>query len=416
MAVYARDKVDRWSGQTTGVSGKVQQLAPQELVLITQRKSLVHFLNLVRGAHPHNPQRQQYTCQKQLEKDYQTDRVTAAGNGWQAVTKAVMSESSGLTGGYLLPQDYSDALLEVIAEESFIYPRATVIPMFSADLQAPRLDVETAPTAAGICPFFGGVNFLWGLEDAAVETEPTFRMGSFHAWDLLGYCTVSNQWLQDAGAIQPTTESPRPAASPLLMAEHYLLRMFGRASALTAEWAFLNGAGAAQQMPLGIVRAPGTFAAARAGANLIAVADVANMAARLLPYSWMNAIWACSPTALAQIQQIASYSINQYHEVEQEPRVRRPRPCGVLSSLPLFVTDKLPTLGNRGDLVLFDPSLYIIAQRMEVVVDVSPDDLFRNNQTVYRIWLRLDGKPMTSGTITLQDTTTVVAPYVVLAV
>lgn len=372
--------------------------------LSTEGRSLVEFLNLVRGASPNNPERDQYRCEKVLEKRYGSGRV---------VEKASLSELSGARGGYLLPQDYSDALLESIAEMSFIYPRATVIPMFSADMQAPRFDAETLQTA-GISPLLGGVEFRWGAEDAPLETEPTFRAGAFHAWDLLGYCTVSNQWLQDAGAIQATPESPRPSAHALLQAEHYLIRLFGRAAAWYAEYAFLRGTGAAQQMPLGIVPSPATIAVARAGAGAIAIADIAGMTSRLLPYSWMNGIWACSPTALAQIQLLTQYTINEYVEPREDGIWRKPRPCGMLSTLPLFITDKLPPLGSRGDLVLFDPSLYIIAQRMEVVVDVSPDDLFQTNQTVYRIWLRLDGKPMTSSTIRLPDTSTTVSPFVVL--
>ena len=86
-----------------------------------RQRSFVDFLNLVRGADRRNSAQNQYACQRLLEKDYGTGRVVA---------KAVMSEMNGLTGGYLLPADYSDALLETVAEESFIYPRATVIPMF----------------------------------------------------------------------------------------------------------------------------------------------------------------------------------------------------------------------------------------------------------------------------------------------
>jgi len=321
-----------------------------------------------------------------------------------------MSVVSGSTGGYLVPIDFTDALLEAIVEESFIFPRATVIPTYSTETQAPRPNVETAPTARGVSPMFGGVQFRWGMEDAPVQTEPTFRMDTLTAWDLLGDAVVSNQWLQDAGAIQATESSPRPEANPLLKAEHYLIRLFGKAAAWTAEYAFLQGLGAAQQMPLGIVNCPARHLVSRAGANAIVIADVANMAARLLPRSWGKAVWAAHPLAMAQIAQIASYQANQpvnWKDVGVSP-------AGVLLSIPLFVTDKLPALGNRGDLVLFDPSLYVIGQRAEVVVDVSPDVLFLTNQTVYRIWLRLDGKPWFSSTVTLPDTTTVVSPYVVL--
>ena len=379
-----------------------------------RRKSFPDFLNQIRGADARSPEGMQYECRKTLEKSYGSGYVEkdAGSDELRYVKKAAMSVLSGTTGGYLLPMDYSAALLETVAEECFIYPRATVIPMFSLELQAPRIDVETAPTARGDSALFGGVRFRWGLEDAPTQiAEPAFRMGNFKAWDLLGDAVVSNQWLHDAGAIQPTEGALRPEADPLLKAEHYLIRLFGKAAAWYAEYAFLQGMGSAMSMPLGIVNSPARYLAARAGANAIVIADVANMTARLLPRSWNSAVWACSPLALAQVQQIATYQVNTNPtDIDKV----RPRPCGYLSSLPLFVTDKLPPLGNRGDLVLFDPSLYVIAQRMEVVVDVSPDVRFLNNQTVYRVWLRLDGKPQFSSTVTLPDLTTSVSPYVVL--
>lgn len=371
-----------------------------------RRKSLVDFLNLVRKAR--SGERDQYQAQKVLEKEYRTGWVTKTADG--IVRKAAMSVTSGTTGGYLLPVDFSDALLEAVVEESFIYPRATVIPMFSLELQAPKIDAETATTVAGVSSLFGGVRFRWGMEDAPVQTEPAFRMANFTAWDLLGDAVVSNQWLQDAGAIQATPEARRPEADPLLKAEHYLIRLFGKAAAWHAEYAFLRGLGAGQEMPLGILNAPATRIVTRAGAGAIAIADIAEMAARMLPLGWNTAVWAVHPLAMGQVTRIASYQSNQpvnWKDMSLSP-------SGVLMGRPLFVTDKLPPLGQKGDLVFFDPRLYVIAQRMEVIVDVSPDVLFTTNQTVYRIWLRLDGKPQVSSTITLPDASTIVSPYVVL--
>lgn len=364
-----------------------------------RRKSFVDYLNLIRGADPRNPVHNQDHCRQVLEKYYQ-------------VEKATMSTLSGQVGGYLLPTDYSDKLLFSVAEESFLYPRATVIPMFSGELEAPRIDAETAPSALGASSMFGGMVFKWGFEQAPPETEPKFRQGNFRAWDLLGYCTVSNQWLQDAGAVQRTEESRRPEADPLLKAEHYLIRLFGHAASWYAELAFLQGLGAAQQMPLGIINAPGTLVVTRSGGGAIAIQDVSGMTSSLLPRSWSSAIWACSPTALAKVQTISQYFINielgGMHDL-------KPKPAGALSTRPLFVTDKLPPVGVKGDLVLLDPRLYIIAELQQVVVDVSPDNLFATNQTVYRVWLRMDGMPINSSTITLQDTTTKVSPFVVLS-
>lgn len=332
--------------------------------------------------------------QRTLEKVYQTGYQTSRTAG---VTKAAMGEESGTAGGYLVPQDFTFKLMDVISEESFIWPRANRIPMDSGEIQVPKIDVETATGSTGASPMFGGVTFKWGSGQAPTETEPKFRSMSLKAWDLLGYAIVSNQYLMDTGP----------------QGEDALIRLFGKAAAWYAEYAFLQGSGADQLMPLGVLNAPAAIVTGgsasqngRKTANQIVVDDIAAMAAHLLPYSWKGALWACSPTCLAQIIKISSYFINL--EAHEEANV------GTLLTRPVFVTDKLASLGTQGDLILFDPWLYTIGQRSQVLIDVSPHASFASFQTNFRIWLRLDGKPQVSKSITLQDNSTVVSPYVVL--
>jgi HK97 family phage major capsid protein len=82
-------------------------------------------------------------------------------NAWQ--TKAALGESSGVTGGYTVPPEFYQQLMTLIAENSFIRPRAFVLPMASATLQLPYLDVTTVQSA-GVSPFFGGVQMYWTAE------------------------------------------------------------------------------------------------------------------------------------------------------------------------------------------------------------------------------------------------------------
>jgi len=307
------------------------------------------------------------------------------------VTKAAMGETSGTIGGYTVPIEFSTKLLRVIAENSFIYPRATIVPMGAERTLCPTINVETAQSA-GIPSFFGGMAFKWGFSDPPTETEPTFRQIELNAWDLLGYSNISNQMFQDIG----------------VEGNDALLDMFGKAGAWFSEYAFLRGTGSANLMPMGIINCNGKKSVARAGSNAIVIADIANMAAAMLPYSWASAIWACSPACLAQIMKLSNYIVNIGEE--------SPGLAGILLGRPLYVTDKLPNLGTAGDLVFFDPSLYIVGQRTEVVIDVSDQQLFQTNQTQFRTWLRLDGVPQVSSPITMAgDGSTTVSPYVILA-
>src|SRR5438132_10403722 len=70
--------------------------------------------------------------------------------------KAALGESSGVTGGYTVPTQFAEQIQQLMAEDTFIRPRAFVQPMTSAVMQIPYLDVTTAQ-AAGVSAFFGGM-------------------------------------------------------------------------------------------------------------------------------------------------------------------------------------------------------------------------------------------------------------------
>src|SRR5262249_37715594 len=62
-------------------------------------------------------------------------------NEW--TIKAALGESSGITGGYTVPPEFYQALMQIVAENTFIRPRAFVMPMAGATLQIPYLDITT---------------------------------------------------------------------------------------------------------------------------------------------------------------------------------------------------------------------------------------------------------------------------------
>lgn len=350
-------------------------------------RSFVGFLNAIAGSSSRDPYVSN-AARHLLAKSYGTEYESST---YPVVTKGPMGEITGSAGGYLVPLDFTYKLLSVISEESFIYPRATRVPMASATMTCPKAQVETAQSA-GISPFFGGISFTWGNSQAPTETEPTYSALDLKAWDLLGYATVSDQWLSDIGE----------------RGEDYLVHLFGAAAAWQAEYAFLRGTGSANLMPLGILNAPGTISFSRTTGSDIKISDIAGMAAKMLPFGWKRSVWACSPTCLTKIVALSDYFINIDTHGEGGQ-------CGSLLGRPLFVTDKLPAMASAGSLIFFDPSLYIIGERQQILVDVSGDPGFRNMQTTFRVWLRLDGKPQLSNTITLPDTTTSVSAYVSLS-
>ncbi len=361
-----------FSTQTTAAK-KIEALAAKRG---SSKKSLSGFLHAVTN-------NDRDTIEKSYGSGYQT---------WESVTKAPMGNTSGAAGGYLIPVEYSDRMLDKMLDFAIIKPRAMVIPMGSAQNYCPRVDAETLTGTAGATSLFGGVQFSWGNQEVPLETEPLFRQTSLYSWDLLGYAKVSNQWLEDT--------TPR--------ADDYLTTIFAGAANWQAEYAYFNGQGANSTMPLGIIAAPGTVLVSRKTSGHVTAQDLAVMVGSLLPYSIINAIWCCSPTAYADLSQVTGWFINA---TGLEPDGRH----FTIHGRPGYITDKLPALGGTGDLVLFDPSLYAIGERQEVLVEKSSMGAgFPTNQTYFRVWLRGDGKPMVGNTIKLQDNSTVVGAYVAL--
>jgi HK97 family phage major capsid protein len=322
-----------------------------------------------------------------LEKHYGSRFVEYRG-------KAAMGEASGVTGGYTVPPDFYQQLMTIMAEEAFIRPRAFVLPMAGATLQIPYLDVSTVQ-AAGVSPFFGGVQMYWTAEaQTRTETEPQFKQLELKAWELSGYSVSSNVLLQDS----------------VIGLEKFLMTLFARAIAWFEEYAFLQGNGAGK--PQGMLTANAAVSVTRLGGGLVQFADVAGMWAKLLPSSWGRAIWTCSPSVMPQLLQLKD-GANRAIFLSIDQGITK-NPNMSLLGRPVFPTEKVPALGTKGDLMLLDPSFYVIGDRMQVEIAASEHVNFLKNQMTWRVVERVDGQSWLDKPVTLQDGATQVSPFVIL--
>jgi HK97 family phage major capsid protein len=314
-------------------------------------------------------------------------------NEWQS--KAALGEASGVTGGYTVPPEFYQQLLTIMAESTFIRPNAFVVPMGSATLQIPFLDITTVQSA-GVSPFFGGVQMYWTAEaQTRTETEPQFKQLELKAWELSGYSVSSNVLLQDS----------------IIGLEKFLMTLFAKALAWFEEYAFLQGNGVGK--PQGMLGAGPTISVNRQGAGLVQFADVATMWSKLLPISWGKAFWAFSPSVVPQLLQLKDGN-NRAIFLTTEAGGIHPAPNWSLLGRPAIPTEKLPALGTRGDLMLIDPSFYVIGDRMSVEIAASEHVNFLKNQMTWRIVERIDGQPWMDKPVTLQDGNTQVSPFVAL--
>ena len=311
------------------------------------------------------------------------------------VIKAAMGETSGSTGGYTVPIEFRYELMQDLAEESLFWPRSTVVPMKSATLQLP-LPTATAVQTAGVSPFYGGMSYKWVAEAATrTEYEPTFRQVLLTAHELTGYALIANPLLQDGGKDL----------------DAFLRKLFVRGLAWNEDLAFFSGNGVGK--PLGIFNAACTISVSRATAGVFTQADTAAMVGKLLPSSWQRCIWVVHPTVVPYLVSLST-AYGTVWMANEEPTKTG---MGNLHGRPVFVSEKVSTLGTAGDVVLMDPALYVIGDRGDIEVSLSADEptAFLKNQSAWRLLARVDGQPWLGSYVTLQNASTTVSPFVVLS-
>ncbi len=262
-------------------------------------------------------------------------------------------------------------------------------------MQIPYLDVSTVQ-AAGVSPFFGGVQMYWTAEaQTRTETEPQFKQMELKAWELSGYSVSSNVLLQDS----------------VIGLEKFLMTLFAKSLAWFEEYAFLQGNGAGK--PQGMLTAAAAVSLNRQGANQVQFADVAGMWAKLLPISWSKAIWTCSPSvvpaAVAAQGWVEPRDLHQHRSGSDEVAELEPaRPAGVPDG-------EGPGAGHQGRSDAARPQL-LRPRRPDADRDRRQSEHvnFLKNQMTWRVVERVDGQPWLDKPVTLQDAVTQVSPFVVL--
>lgn len=292
----------------------------------------------------------------------------------------------GASGGFLVPQQYSQMILQVQPQDAIVRPRATVIPAGSppdAPITFPTLN------QSGARGVYSGVVVAWIAEGAAKpQTEPAFLETTLTPKEAAAHVVVSDKLLRN-------TEAASTVVTTLLR----------RAILAAEDVAFLTGNGAGQ--PLGIIGHPASVVVPRAVANQIAYNDVVAMYARAKfggPLTWI-----ASPTTLPQLMTMTDAGNN----LVWQPNAREGAP-GTLLGMPVLINERSPVLGALGDLVLADLQYYLVKDGSGIFISASEHVQFLNNKTVIKAFFNVDGQPWLSTPLLLEDGVSTVSPFVVL--
>lgn len=328
------------------------------------------------------------------------------GSHWidaEGQTKAVDLEGGeGALGGFLIPDQFINSLLSLMAEKAIVRPRATVVPMAGRTVRWPALRHSAAPSA-GDSAFFAGVSMTWTAEGGEkTQTEPVFRGVELHAHELAGYTVASNSLVEDSG----------------IGLEAMLRGLFAEAMAWAEDYHFLQGTGAGQ--PLGIINADALLTtSARAGTTTFTLADAALMFRHFLPGANLAAsAWVIHPYHMANL--ITQVSSSTGGQLVWMPDGVRGTPQLVYLGLPVIPSEKVPAVNTAGDVLLCDFSKYLVGEKRgpggseQISIAFSEHVKFLTNQGTWRFSRRFDGRPWLDNVVTLADTSSTVSPFVAL--
>jgi HK97 family phage major capsid protein len=306
---------------------------------------------------------------------------------------ATMTEGVGSDGGFLLPVQYAQDLLDTAFESEIIRPRSTIIPMTSSSVSMPffnTTDRSGRARAGLVMTMIGEGNTSTAQKAIVGNISMSAKKGAI-------FVDVSGELEADA-----------PGFS------QYLGAQMASAVAAGFDAYFVGGTGAGQ--PLGIVNAPCTVSVAKEGsqtADTIVEANILKMAARLHPSCWANSVWLVSPSALGQLfalTQAAGPSTGgrAVELVDRDGTLR-------LMTRPVLVTDACNALGDKGDIVLADLSRYLIGLRRDISLERTVSDGWKEYLTSFRTVVRFDGQPAWPTAVTPRAGADTLSAFVTLA-
>ena len=249
----------------------------------------------------------------------------------------------GSGGGYALPEQFDSTLREVVAQESIVRPRATVIPAGDppdAKLNFPALDQTSGEN------IYGGVQVVHTGEGVTMtETDAKLRQVSLEPKEISAYIVITDKLLRNWSA-----------------AGAFITRILSQAMSGQEDMDFMLGNGV--NKALGFINCAAGIPYARSGAGAIDFTDCYGMMAHMLMRGSGSYVWLASQTTIPQLAAMVDAG---NHAVWLGGTALKNAGAqglpGTLLGLPVIFADRLPALGNQGRFEPCKPKLLLGEKR-----------------------------------------------------
>jgi HK97 family phage major capsid protein len=191
---------------------------------------------------------------------------------------------------------------------------------------------------------------------------------------------------------------------------------YPRALKWAEDLAFIKGNGVGK--PQGFLNAQCAVEVAKEtgqAADTILWKNLVKVYSRMLPDALMRFVWVANLDTLPELATLKEQvgtggSLIWIGEGQGEnaPPVR-------ILGRPVIFSEKMPTIGDAGDVTAWDPASYVIGDREMMMVDSSSHYKFKSGHTAVKVVERVDGRTTVMSALTPETGSNTLSPVVKIA-
>jgi HK97 family phage major capsid protein len=287
----------------------------------------------------------------------------------------VMSELTDAQLGFFVPTQFSTDWLQTALETAFLASRVRFIPMQTNRIEIPAV-FDLTHYGAEPKTFFGAVK-IYRVGEEAAKTASDVKGGTvqLNLHEVAGLARVTNSLIED---------------SPISI-EALLGTSFGQAISWVFDNDILNGDGVGK--PMGIMNCTAKIDVAKVSGQTgytINLQNITDMWAAMPSQLRGNAIWVGNDAAFGQLMNL---TVGTAVSAFIAPGGATGTAPAMLLGRPIFFTEKLPVVGEPGDLLFIDPTQYLLGGKngLSIQTASSMHLYFDYDEMAYRFTLRYDG-------------------------
>ena len=312
------------------------------------------------------------------------------------------SEGTGADGGFAVPPDFRSAIMEKVLGEESLLPFCDQVPTSSNVFTMP-VD-ETTPWQTT-----GGIQAYWdGEAQAATQSKPALEERTVKLNKVRALVPVTEELLEDAPAM-----------------DAYLRRKAPSKIAFKVSLALLQGTGTGQ--PLGVLNSTALVTVSKETSQIadsIVANNIVKMWARLYSPCRGNARWFINQDIEPFLNTMSMPGRDNTGTAVTAWGFPVYTPAGGLSvgpyatlmGRPVIPTQACETLGDLGDIVLADMSMYLalIKSGVNPRVETSMHLWFDQDLMAFKFVLRIGGIPWWGSSISPRDGSNTLSCFVAL--